>query len=234
MRVLKQTPDFDPKEESPIMPIYIKKFGLKPHWFHRKFLYHVPSLIGKPIKLNEATTEIDNPVVARMCVEINILERLPPDIQIKVAGKTILLKVQYEGIPQYCRICKHRDHVMAACYPNNGSQEDVMPTKEPDNTQVQAQHKDLHEILDRKHGKKPMVETEQVKEWSSNQLSVNNNNNNYQEPLKKPPAKLDATKQAVEEFMEDSWEDSLSDEDNNSETFVQDTVPSFKEKGTYT
>ncbi|KAG8363950.1 hypothetical protein BUALT_Bualt19G0075600 [Buddleja alternifolia] len=88
MRVLKWTADFDPTQESLIMPIWIKIFGLKPHWFHRKFLYHVASLIGKPLKLDEATTKIDNPVVARICVEINVLDKLISDIPIQIDGQT--------------------------------------------------------------------------------------------------------------------------------------------------
>ncbi|KAG8362639.1 hypothetical protein BUALT_BualtUnG0055700 [Buddleja alternifolia] len=55
MRVMKWTHDFDPNEGSPIMPIWIKVLGLRPHWFHKQFLYHVASLIGKPLKLDEAT-----------------------------------------------------------------------------------------------------------------------------------------------------------------------------------
>ncbi|KAG8388123.1 hypothetical protein BUALT_Bualt02G0093000 [Buddleja alternifolia] len=70
MRVLKWTSEFDPNEELPIMPIWIKVFGLRPHWFHHQLLYHIASLIGKPLELDDATTEIANPTVARICVEI--------------------------------------------------------------------------------------------------------------------------------------------------------------------
>ncbi|KAG8379878.1 hypothetical protein BUALT_Bualt07G0135100 [Buddleja alternifolia] len=115
MRVLKWTPDFDPKEESPIMPIWVKILGLKPHWFHRQFLYHVASLIGKPLKLDESTTVIDNPTVARICIEINVLDRLQQDIPVQVEGKMCYLKLQYEGIPQYCSICRHRGHTISSC-----------------------------------------------------------------------------------------------------------------------
>ncbi|KAG8371743.1 hypothetical protein BUALT_Bualt13G0119800 [Buddleja alternifolia] len=82
MRVLKWMPDFDPKEKSPIVPIWVKILGFKPHWFHLQFLYHVASLIGKPLKLDESTTVIDNPTVARICIEINILDRLQQDIPV--------------------------------------------------------------------------------------------------------------------------------------------------------
>ncbi|KAG8372196.1 hypothetical protein BUALT_Bualt12G0041200 [Buddleja alternifolia] len=124
LRVLKWTSEFDPAEESPIMPIWIKNFGLRPHWFHRQFLYHVASFVGKPLKLDEATTEIDNPVVARICVEINVLEKLQQDVQVQINGKIQLLKIKYEGIPDYCRICRHRGHTMAACYANADTNEE--------------------------------------------------------------------------------------------------------------
>ncbi|KAG8383409.1 hypothetical protein BUALT_Bualt04G0009700 [Buddleja alternifolia] len=93
MRILKWTSNFDPKEESPIMPIWINVFGLKPHWFHRQFLYHVARLIGKPLKIDEATLRISNPVVARKCVKINVLNKLYSDIPIQIDGKTRLFKV---------------------------------------------------------------------------------------------------------------------------------------------
>ncbi|KAG8387065.1 hypothetical protein BUALT_Bualt03G0214600 [Buddleja alternifolia] len=63
--LLKWTSEFDPTEESPIMPVWIKVSRLRPHWFHRQFLYHVASLIGNPLKLDEATIEIANPMFAR-------------------------------------------------------------------------------------------------------------------------------------------------------------------------
>ncbi|KAG8382714.1 hypothetical protein BUALT_Bualt05G0106100 [Buddleja alternifolia] len=151
MRVLKWTSDFDPNEESPIMPIWIKVFGLRPHWFHRQFLYHVASLIGKPLKLDEATTEIENPVVARICVEINVLERLQTDIPIQIDGKTNFFKVQYEGILEYCKIFRHQGHSIAACYLNKENQENQ--EKEINRGE------DLRVCLEKKRGKLPIIET---------------------------------------------------------------------------
>ncbi|KAG8386946.1 hypothetical protein BUALT_Bualt03G0201600 [Buddleja alternifolia] len=88
MRVLKWTSEFNLNEESPIMSIWIKIFELRPHWFHRQFLYHVASMIGKPSKLDEATTDIANPMVARICVELNVLDKLQPDIPIQINDNT--------------------------------------------------------------------------------------------------------------------------------------------------
>ncbi|KAG8365360.1 hypothetical protein BUALT_Bualt18G0096600 [Buddleja alternifolia] len=160
MRVLKWTLEFDQTEESPIMPIWIKVFGLRPHWFHRQFLYHVASLIGKPLKLDEATTEIDNPVVARMCVEINVLDKLQPDVPIQIGGETRYFKIQYEGIPEYCRICRHKGHTMNACYVNKDTQEgeDQMNFVDEKEAPDVNDKGDLRAKLDKKRGKKPMVE----------------------------------------------------------------------------
>ncbi|KAG8372114.1 hypothetical protein BUALT_Bualt12G0032800 [Buddleja alternifolia] len=161
MRVLKWTSNFDPKEESPIMPVWVKVFGLRPHWFHRQFLYHVASLIGKPLKLDEATTEIENPMFARMCVEINVLDRLLPDVPIQIDGKTQYFKVTYEGIPDYCKIYRHRGHSMTACYERKDHVEDEGGysnnlAKEPQ----QTKEIDLRKILERKREKEPLTTLE--------------------------------------------------------------------------
>ncbi|KAG8366535.1 hypothetical protein BUALT_Bualt17G0090000 [Buddleja alternifolia] len=156
MRVLKWTSEFDPAEESPIMPIWIKIFGLRPHWFHRRFLYHVASFVGKPLKLDEATTEIDNPVVARICVEINVLEKLQQDVQVQINGKIQLLKIKYERIPDYCRICRHRGHTMAACYANADTNEESGGKNAKFNKEDKEEqfNGDLREKIGKKRGKK--------------------------------------------------------------------------------
>ncbi|KAG8380338.1 hypothetical protein BUALT_Bualt06G0005200 [Buddleja alternifolia] len=145
------TSEFNPNEESPILPIWIKVFSLRPHWFHRQFLYHIASLIGKPLKLDEATTDIANPMVARMCVEINVLEKLQPDIPIQINGKTMFFKVQYEGIPQYCKICRPRGHSMAACYLRDENNKDDNGPRT--NGDEQVQQEDLRNIITKKKKK---------------------------------------------------------------------------------
>ncbi|KAG8381199.1 hypothetical protein BUALT_Bualt06G0097400 [Buddleja alternifolia] len=194
MRVLKWSSNFDPIEESPIMPIWIKVFGLRPHWFHRQFLYHVASLIGKPLKLDEATTEIDNPVVARICVEINVLERLPSDIPIQIDGKTKFFKVQYEGIPEYCKICRHRGHSIATCYlnkENQGNQDDNdgdSPIKNFDNDLKQGE--DLRVRLDKKRGKKPVIETSGASKDNQGEYIVSQDSQDSSKLVEKPSSDL--------------------------------------------
>ncbi|KAG8375317.1 hypothetical protein BUALT_Bualt10G0087700 [Buddleja alternifolia] len=124
-------------EESPIMRIWIKVFGLRPHWFHRQFLYHVVSLIGKPLKLDEATTEIENPVVARMYVEINVLEKLQHDILIQIDGKTKLFK---PGMNKDMEVEETKTDMKSAL---KAYEEDTRVEKTPENTQEGGYTSDL-------------------------------------------------------------------------------------------
>ncbi|KAG8378904.1 hypothetical protein BUALT_Bualt07G0033000 [Buddleja alternifolia] len=123
---------------------------------HAKF---VALGINKGFKIDEATTEIDNPVVARICVEINVLDKLQPDIPIQIEGHTRFCKVQYEGIPEYCKICRHRGHSIASCYLRK-AQEDVGNDKiEEDaieNNEFQEKG-DLRDRLDKIRVKRPIV-----------------------------------------------------------------------------
>ncbi|KAG8377333.1 hypothetical protein BUALT_Bualt08G0022300 [Buddleja alternifolia] len=172
MRVLKWTSEFNPNEESSLMPIWIKVFGLRPHWFHRNFLYHIVSLIGKPLKLDEATMDIANPMVARMCMEVNVLEKLQPDIPIQINGKTMFFKVKYEGIPQYCKLCHHRGHMMAACYlrKENNEEEDT----EKRNQEVHGHEEDLRIQLNKTRGKEPTGDSRDIEGDSSNVVASHN------------------------------------------------------------
>ncbi|KAG8387125.1 hypothetical protein BUALT_Bualt03G0220700 [Buddleja alternifolia] len=98
------------------------------------------ALVGKPIKLDEATSEIENPVVARICVEVNIMEKLIPGIPIQIEGRTKFYKVQYQGIPEYCRICQHRGHSMAACFVRKeGEEENVVNSDNSEESRVDLQ-----------------------------------------------------------------------------------------------
>ncbi|KAG8382235.1 hypothetical protein BUALT_Bualt05G0055800 [Buddleja alternifolia] len=214
MRVLKWTSEFNPNEESPIMPIWIKIFGLRPHWFHRQFLYHVASMIGKPVKLDEATTDIANPMVARICVELNVLDKLQPDIPIQINGKMIFLKVQYEGIPQYCKICRHRGHSMAACFlreENTGDNNDMQNTVEH---QV-----DLRTVLQKKRGNQPEIGP-QHKDADGLQDNEKPNDINDQDVM------LSSTKRDYLTANERQSQNSHQEE-NNSETMVRNTEDNF-------
>ncbi|KAG8370048.1 hypothetical protein BUALT_Bualt14G0077100 [Buddleja alternifolia] len=230
MRVLKWTRDFDPREESPIMPIWIKVLGLKPHWFHRKFLFHVASLIGKPLKLDEATTEIDNPSLARICVEVNVMENLISEIPIQMEGKSCVLKIQYEGIPEYCKVCRHRGHSMTACLIRKDKDEVTNQNVEKgdkDDAQEWRGNGDLRARLDKMSGKRHMVNPIiLIRNMSTDNFiekekksDANNVMESLTDPTRSGPSKFwsDQEQEGIEKYKLDNVEgDQVQDSDDRN------------------
>ncbi|KAL0304186.1 UNVERIFIED_CONTAM: hypothetical protein Sradi_6286700 [Sesamum radiatum] len=77
MRLFKWTPDFNPKIESPIAPVWIRLPELPVHLSQKKSLFGIASLVGLPLKLDEATANGFRPSMARICVELDLLKTRP-------------------------------------------------------------------------------------------------------------------------------------------------------------
>ncbi|KAL0311722.1 UNVERIFIED_CONTAM: hypothetical protein Sradi_5571500 [Sesamum radiatum] len=55
-------------------------------------------------------------LMARVCVEVDLLKPLLEEIDLKICGTTIVQKIEYEQVPQYCSLCKHVGHKDSECY----------------------------------------------------------------------------------------------------------------------
>ncbi|KAL0296084.1 UNVERIFIED_CONTAM: hypothetical protein Sradi_6660500 [Sesamum radiatum] len=119
MRVFKWTPKFNPQIESPIAPAWIKLPELPCHLFEKRALFGLASLIGKPLRMDEATTDLSRPSLARVCVEIDLTAPRIPAIFIEVDDFTLRQPIIYENCPQYCTFCKHLGHDQANCLSKN-------------------------------------------------------------------------------------------------------------------
>ncbi|KAL0361197.1 UNVERIFIED_CONTAM: hypothetical protein Sradi_3804200 [Sesamum radiatum] len=148
MRIFKWMPDFNPRIESPITPVWIWLSELPVHLFHKKALFGIASLIGTPLKLDEDTTDGLRPSVAWICVEIDLTKPRPEVIWLGTEGKYISQPVQYERCPKYCLQCKHLGHGIEEC--REGKQ-DLLKTREVEKVPVTE---DLRTILNRKREKK--------------------------------------------------------------------------------
>ncbi|KAI0529122.1 hypothetical protein KFK09_001669 [Dendrobium nobile] len=82
MRLLKWTPFFDVKEESPIVPIWISFPNLCLHFFNSLVLHALGSIFGRPLQMDQLTANRLRPSVARVLVEIDITKKHPKDIWI--------------------------------------------------------------------------------------------------------------------------------------------------------
>ncbi|RAL47147.1 hypothetical protein DM860_014041 [Cuscuta australis] len=72
MKESKWTPNFDPRYESPFLPIWVAIKNLPIHLHDRKSLLDGAQVFGKPIKLDATTESFGRPSLARVCVEVDI------------------------------------------------------------------------------------------------------------------------------------------------------------------
>src|SRR4051812_5061445 len=116
MRFFKWSPDFRLDVEFSVVPVWISLPNLPLFLFNKPALFNIGSLLGKPLTLDAPTADLSRPSVARVCVEVDLLKRLPPRLWLDCeAVDGFWQEVIYEKIPQYCRHCKRLVHDMSVC-----------------------------------------------------------------------------------------------------------------------
>ncbi|KAK4436664.1 hypothetical protein Salat_0000300 [Sesamum alatum] len=116
MRTFKWTPSFHPQLESSLAPVWIRFPTLPAHLFQKDALYAIASLVGNPLKLDEPTLFQSRLTAARVCVEVDLANKLVDEIVIGIGSEEVMQKVLYENVPKYCILCKHVGHEAQACY----------------------------------------------------------------------------------------------------------------------
>ncbi|KAL2242474.1 UNVERIFIED_CONTAM: hypothetical protein Sindi_0365400 [Sesamum indicum] len=116
MRTFKWTPSFRPQQESSLAPVWIRFPTLPAHLFHKDALYAIASLVGTPLKLDEPTLFQSRLTAARVCVEVDLANKLTEEIVIGIGNEEVVQKVVFENLPKYCMLCKHVGHEAQNCY----------------------------------------------------------------------------------------------------------------------
>ncbi|PKU80847.1 hypothetical protein MA16_Dca009258 [Dendrobium catenatum] len=116
MRVLKWTPFFDVKEESPIVPIWISFLNLRLHFFNPKVLHALGAIFGRPLQTDQATATRTRPLVARVLVEVDISKNHAKEIWVGSKAYGYLQKVEFEKVSDFCHHCKMHGHVVSECF----------------------------------------------------------------------------------------------------------------------
>ncbi|KAL0926137.1 hypothetical protein M5K25_004531 [Dendrobium thyrsiflorum] len=80
MRLLKWTPDFDVREESPIALVWISFPNLRLHFYNNQVLFALASIFGRPLQTDQATSVISRPSVARVLVELDVSKKHPKEV----------------------------------------------------------------------------------------------------------------------------------------------------------
>ncbi|VFQ83921.1 unnamed protein product [Cuscuta campestris] len=101
MRISKWTPDFDPRYESPILPLWIAIKDLPIHLHSRSSLLRIGNVFGKAIKIDTTTENFGRPSTARVCVEVDISKHLSTKFYVKNGETPVLLTAVFEDLPEY-------------------------------------------------------------------------------------------------------------------------------------
>ncbi|KAL0904830.1 hypothetical protein M5K25_026985 [Dendrobium thyrsiflorum] len=133
MRILKWTPFFDIRQESPIVPIWISFPNLRLHFFNPEVLHALGSLFGRPLQTDQATAARTRPSVARVLVEVDITKKHAKEVWVGSKAYGYLQKVDFENIPDFCSHCKMHGHASTVCFKlHPGLKNAPKPTEEED------------------------------------------------------------------------------------------------------
>ncbi|WRX29353.1 Reverse transcriptase domain - like 10 [Theobroma cacao] len=122
MRVFRWSPDLHPEKESPIVPVWISFPNLRAHLQERSALMMIAKTVGKPLFVDEATTNGSRPSVARVCVEYDCQK--PPLDHVWIVSRDrksgvitggFAQQVEFAKLPNYCSHCCHVGHDVSVC-----------------------------------------------------------------------------------------------------------------------
>lgn len=103
MRIFRQTSNFHTDIESSIVPIWVSFPHLLLFLFNKKFLFSLAHMIGTPLTFELTTAERTRPSCAKVCVQIDLLKKLPFRIGLE-CGDSILgcwQSIEYDNLPKY-------------------------------------------------------------------------------------------------------------------------------------
>ncbi|XP_027156871.1 uncharacterized protein LOC113758040 [Coffea eugenioides] len=116
MSLSKWTIDFKPGVESSIAPVWVNFPGLPLPFFEKQFLLKLGTLLGRPLKVDEATASLKRPSVARILLEIDVLQSPKSRIWIGDDQWGFWQKIEYKGYPAYCGFCSLIGHTESVCH----------------------------------------------------------------------------------------------------------------------
>lgn len=115
MWLQKWMPDFKPEEDSPIAPIWVLLSGLPFHCYTWHYVKQILGPVGLPLSMDIATDYRTRPSMAKVRVEVDLTK---PQLKYVWVGqenetnplKGFMQKLEYEGVPKYCKHCRRLGH----------------------------------------------------------------------------------------------------------------------------
>lgn len=106
------TPDFDPMKDGIITtPVWVRISSIPVNFYHKIFLMGIAKGLGKPIKVDLMTSNLERARFARICVEVNLKKPLKGSVMINGTR----YYVSYEGLESICSLCGLYGHLVHTC-----------------------------------------------------------------------------------------------------------------------
>lgn len=116
MRLFKWSPGFSPKDESPIVPVWVTLKKVPLYLYYVEALFELVKPIGRPLRVDNHTANLSRLDKVRVCVEIDLSKPLLKNICVKALDSNFTLNVHYEDLPNYCSFCSRQGHLEANCH----------------------------------------------------------------------------------------------------------------------
>ncbi|XP_009610625.1 uncharacterized protein [Nicotiana tomentosiformis] len=114
------SPDFKPKEDLPVAPVWVLLPRLHFHMHRWQYVKQVVSAVGTPLEMDLATRGKARPSMAKVRIEIDLLKQQPDSVYVgqvydDAPQKGFVQKLEYEGVPRYYKHCRKLRHNMMNC-----------------------------------------------------------------------------------------------------------------------
>ncbi|CAF2126149.1 unnamed protein product [Brassica napus] len=124
MFVAAWSPEFTPEQPqltSAVIPVELR--GVPYLLFNRQSLSRIATAVGKPVSLAPETERKENFEVAKIWVQVNLLESLPDKIVSGFSnGREVQISVSYPWLPEKCTTCRKFGHNHQIC-PSSGQKQ---------------------------------------------------------------------------------------------------------------
>lgn len=151
-------PDFEPhRDTTEKVLVWVRFPDLPLEYFDSNILFRVGEKIGKPIRIDSATTLISKGNFARLCMEVDITKPLLSKFWLRKKVR----KIEYEGIHMVCFKCGIYGHNAGSCNPGgetNGTTSEAPPEKETrDNLPASENGKEKNHVINESSISRPEI-----------------------------------------------------------------------------
>ncbi|XP_028082596.1 uncharacterized protein LOC114283918 [Camellia sinensis] len=103
------------KEKATKVPVWVRLFNVPMECWDSDGLSRIASAVGVPLFMDNLTEKGSRVSFARVCVEIDAACTLPAMFNVSCGGDTIVVKVEYQGLPAKCDHCVAFGHATTRC-----------------------------------------------------------------------------------------------------------------------